>query len=560
MNFIRLVPVVLVLFVLAACGGGGGSSSVPEVMPEGPTAEELAAADAARTAATDAAKAATDAAAAAQAAVDAATLADTMAAQAAADAATAAAKAASDAAAAVDASDPATVAAANTAAQAANDAAGAATTATTALNTAEAAAVAAAAEAERIRAAAAAVRAEGIEAAIDEDSERPDADPGNTGDQLPFTVDKGKVTTTVPNTPDNTDDDLAKSDDAPASINGWQGATYTRTTEAASDGSTPEVRDTVVAYTDVEAAGPLAYSVYYSTSDASSRAGVSSADGDGVLTLSTDQTGNHDLFSLKFGITAEHQTIPIDHDDPATEDVTETESEFMGMFNGISGTFKCTGTCSVVSDGMENLITLNGTWTFTPDDVADMVQGVDPDDDYMDFGYWLRETDGDDGTTYGFTAFAQGARDYGSVASVEGSATYTGPATGLYSRKTFDRDGNETHEASGQFTADTELNATFGGTSVPADDHFTISGSVSNFMDSNGDPISAAWSVNLMRTTIDQGAGTYTGAASGGGAAGVYEGTFHGDNTDDAQPSSTSGTFDGHFGNGHVRGAFGASK
>ena len=71
-------------------------------------------------------------------------------------------------------------------------------------------------------------------------------------------------------------------------------------------------------------------------------------------------------------------------------------------------------------------------------------------------------------------------------------------------------------------------------------------------------------------------AGTASGTANGGGAAGSFNATFHGDTAlydhDDGrrrrrptaeiarQPSSVVGEFDANFSNGSVAGGFGARK
>ena len=419
-----------------------------------------------------------------------------------------------------------------------------------------------------------------IAEAIDPDSTRPDADGDLGTDDVPFDFDHtdGGKFVENPASPTDMNDDFAMSADMPASISGWAGSMHTRETDEdvmTTMDMNESVMDTVVVYTDQADPTDQAYDEYFSQAAAQGRDGVESATELGVLSLSTDQTGNHERFSTAFGITAAHQEVPITHDDPDTTDV-ETESEFMGMFYGVAGTFTCTGTCTVESDDMRNLSMLNGTWTFTPTvaedgDLGDiMVAGVVPDPDYLTMGYWLRtDFSGEDGAMkHQVLAYAEGNRDYGSVAAVEGKAKYVGPATGLYMRKVLDSSGTVTPVESGQFTADASLTAYFGQVPVSDDDPTgtiapnlldSISGSVSGFEDSDGNMIDAAWTVELMKGAIDMGAGTFMGATTG---MGEYEGTFHGAAGDDATaaPVSASGTFDGHFSNGHVYGAFGADK
>ena len=155
---------------------------------------------------------------------------------------------------------------------------------------------------------------------------------------------------------------------------------------------------------------------------------------------------------------------------PTRMDVDEAEVSIMGSFNGIPGTFACdTQTdCSRSSDEDGNLSGFGGTWTFTPaeQEMGDdpyMVVGVIDDTDYLDFGYWKVEgTDQDGDATLTVGTFARGEMQHVSLDDVVGTASYTGAATGLYMKKTFDQDGDVTPVSSGQFTADASLTATFG--------------------------------------------------------------------------------------------------
>ncbi|MDE0412651.1 MAG: hypothetical protein OXI37_10635, partial [Gammaproteobacteria bacterium] len=285
-----------------------------------------------------------------------------------------------------------------------------------------------------------------------------------------------------------------------------------------------------------------------------------------------------------------------------------------GTFRGVPGTFNCATDCISTHDKDGNLSDLTGDWTFEPDGLRDaqgaflqddsaatppttaltdalaaiMVPGVMQDPDYMIFGYWVQSmTDAEGDTTETMLPFADGKRDYGAVGAarsggqVVGTATYTGPATGLYMKKTITPQGGVDPSgpyASGQFTADAMLEASFGGDNVAVNDQFSISGTISNFMD--GDTaIDSDWMVNLRRGINDQGntdptddlpaknigggtgaTGTFSGVTHGGmlddaSNEGAWSGTFHGDPAAD-QPTSASGIFDAHFTNGHVRGAF----
>ena len=92
----------------------------------------------------------------------------------------------------------------------------------------------------------------------------------------------------------------------------------------------------------------------------------------------------------------------------------------------------------------------------------------------------------------------------------------------------------------------------------------TIGGMVTNFRDEDGHVIDPKWSLELTRGTggdsVSFDSGAFMGATKGSGDAGAWDVQFHGDpGTDNAKPSAVSGTFDGHFTNGHVLGAFGAN-
>ena len=116
-----------------------------------------------------------------------------------------------------------------------------------------------------------------------------------------------------------------------------------------------------------------------------------------------------------------------------------------------------------------------------------------------------------------------------------GTASYTGAATGLYMKKTFDQDGAVTPVSSGQFTADASLTATFG--QVNDDAEFgtiapnlvdTMTGTIDSFRDGYGAIIDEAWSAELMKVDIVDDA--FTGNTTGGGS---YTGLFYGDSAVD---------------------------
>ena len=59
-----------------------------------------------------------------------------------------------------------------------------------------------------------------------------------------------------------------------------------------------------------------------------------------------------------------------------------------------------------------------------------------------------------------------------------GTATYNGGAVGVYVKNVLDDQANVVSATSGHFSADVELNASFGGGTVAANDQFTIDGTM----------------------------------------------------------------------------------
>jgi hypothetical protein len=248
----------------------------------------------------------------------------------------------------------------------------------------------------------------------------------------------------------------------------------------------------------------------------------------------------------------------------------EDESMFEGTFHGIEGTYTCTDNagCTIVSDDMGMLSMLGGTWTFTAtaDDAEGMVAAVDTDDDYLDFGYWVQTmTDAEGAETYMVHAFARGSDTYGNVDDVEGSATYTGGAAGLYSRSVFDSAGKETILGGGRFAAEVELKAYFGGPTITPENTDSISGKVFNFSASGDDAVNT-WVVNLPKVQANVAdTGTWTNGTFGSTAIGTdvdtsWTGTFYGPNEDDAQPTGVAGTFQQELSTRTITGAYGATQ
>ena len=380
---------------------------------------------------------------------------------------------------------------------------------------------------------------------------------------------------------DDMGDEYAKSDThAPAAIDGWAGALYTRTMEDDAETMEDDESSTtmVVSYTNIDDPTPDEYQIYYTQSTASDR--------DGIATIDDAVTGN----VIKF-VDGDVSAISMHFDGDALpegsnifvifvddEDTTDTnERMFEGMFHGVPGTFACTDVaeCRAENNADGDLAKLLGTWTFTPKeqemgDDAYMVAGVVADTDYLDFGYWIVTKQGEDGPVYTVGTYANGAPDsnYGPTASVVGTAKYAGPAAGVYMTKTFDANsGDPIPGAAGYFTARAMLIATFGQTGEDHPDGLesiapgllnTVTGTVMNFRNSAGEMIDEDWEVELMKSEMIAADGTFTGATTGMGS---YSGTFHGDDpgTENEHPGAVTGTFDAHLSNGHVAGGFGAT-
>jgi hypothetical protein len=125
------------------------------------------------------------------------------------------------------------------------------------------------------------------------------------------------------------------------------------------------------------------------------------------------------------------------------------------------GTYNCaTDTCSVSLSGTNadgeyqqgtKVTAING-YRFTGVQNIPPVEEM-PDTTHLTFGVWLTETVVGEGTnTYEFGAFADGATEAATAATVNGTATYEGSAAGVKS----------TPAAVDFFTADATLNADFG--------------------------------------------------------------------------------------------------
>ncbi len=467
------------------------------------------------------------------------------------------------------------------------------------------------------------------------DSERPG------GSELTLTAEQGGVlkydhdgdsTTTNDidelGKPDASIDDkmeFAKSTQSAASLTGFGSRVYERTMTADNGDKTTDV---LRVYVDSKEAGDVNYFTYFADTNVDGGASADptalrpsillasggltdgGADGKYTATLTGDALKNEGAlgFASRTGVDADtsvtaedaalFNAVPFNFAGSDTRKTRtyapgnpQTERTFAGSFAGVPGVFVCgaTATCTTTGSTKGQLIGLSTGWTFRPTRAGaeGKVEGVKLDNDYLAYGYWLQTVEKADGTTtYGVNPFADGSMPFGgagiaaAVSALEGTAEYTGKATGMYALKSFGS-GVGVPTAAGQFTADATLNANFGGNSVAAEDHFTVSGSISNFRDTDGDEISGGgWNVSLMEGVFaagDRAADSislsgHTNAITGGTTTGggTWTGMFYGPVTADdtgtvneaatGYPSGVAGEFNAHLGNGHVIGAFGATK
>ena len=199
-------------------------------------------------------------------------------------------------------------------------------------------------------------------------------------------------------------------------------------------------------------------------------------------------------------------------------------SALPGSYANVPGVYRCSTICTVslAADGSTvqfiggtAAAPLAGNLTFRADDPDTLL----PDADWLAFGIWeavpdsptlanpgrLRPFVGGNAPVYTFAQV--------SAAGMRGTATYNGNAVGQYAT----RDQGSHLAEMGYFTATATVTANFDADSTPltaAVDGFglAVSGSITNFVDGDGNPL-AGWRVNL------NGGGMITGP-DGSGAAG----------------------------------------
>ena len=174
------------------------------------------------------------------------------------------------------------------------------------------------------------------------------------------------------------------------------------------------------------------------------------------------------------------------------------------------------------------------------------------DEYYLTLGAWLvtPRNPASASSNYNWGAFANGhaatALNRAQIIALAGTATYQGPATGLYSKATLTGSGSSQAVQSshvGSFTAEATINANFSGNG-------SMSGSVTNFRE-NGESL-GAWTVNLTSTSSVVSGATelFFGSSSGSADGQALTGRWG------VQPYRDSASAGAH---GYVVGTFNAS-
>ena len=353
-----------------------------------------------------------------------------------------------------------------------------------------------------------------------------------------------------------------------------------------------------VVYTDIEAAFAL-FSVVH---NAETRVGISPGAVEGVLNLVTSNT-NEVLAELNMYVMADafpgsgRGSTTITYVTGTDGMTSDNPRKFDGTFDGVGGKYRCEGEdiCSATAGADGEFTGFAGMWTFTPDylgadgkadaDDAAVGDGDDLDEDsvavgdpdYLSFGWWTQVED----NSVTFQNFADGNQPFTGaddsftsedISVLTGTATYTGPAAGVYLMNRFNPNGTLDSIGQGEFTANAKLTATFEDDPV----NNKITGKVTNFMSGSDDSL-GNWNLELREATFGTMA-TFNNESVLGGLGGFpvesgkWDGEFFGnpdpddpndpdsvDNTDD-YPNSVAGKFDAHSANVDVAGAFGAKR
>ncbi len=236
-------------------------------------------------------------------------------------------------------------------------------------------------------------------------------------------------------------------------------------------------------------------------------------------------------------------------------------NRWSGTYNGQAGYFKClSATCgSRTSNG--RVMLGSGDWIFVSTSGTTTVTNLDTD--YLSAGVWLLvPDDAKSAADYVFGAFADGSDPFtqSNLTGVQGTATYEGEATGVYSAEFAGSTGI------GYFDSDVALTADFG----DGNDLGTISGLMTNF-EVDGEATDGRLDLGTANIGSQNSGffkGSVTGSVTGTDAdversyTGQWGGQFFGNEETDGKPGSVAGTFGGSSSDDSVNfvGVFGAHK
>ena len=344
--------------------------------------------------------------------------------------------------------------------------------------------------------------------------------------------------------------------------------------------------DVVTLYSNEEPAGNEPFNDYYSQAQLANRkvrpGGITS------ITDTTDTLGDKVTYNtLEFdetnidGVAKYMTSSKIPTESGRHTEVTGEALTFDGTFHGVPGKYTCSENCEFRTDmngilgiravdgGREPELSFRPNATIIDTQDSHVVKGVTFDTDYLIFGYWVQTGTGrKDAPTYAVDAFYGGSELVSTIGRAQGSATYEGEATGMYAKKTLAVEGGSevgTPSEVGQFTANADLTANFdaGGT-VGELEKYKLTGTIDNFQNTAGEKINSAWSLSLDGRVERQDLSEGTTTGTGSNVKGQWEGRFYGAPNAavpaEAYPQSVAGKFTGHFQDGHVIGAFGATR
>jgi len=260
-----------------------------------------------------------------------------------------------------------------------------------------------------------------------------------------------------------------------------------------------------------------------------------------------------------------HKGISVEGESPDTTvpaivntAVSDDARRHDGKFQGIGGTYVFAGeAASTVA--IEDSGKFGEGWYFHPSEPNSRYVEDESADDlaykkttFVEWGLWLIEDSNGstNGTPPGLRLYAGPGvgsgpvtrnGGWGDITGAATSATYEGSATGLSARRTGGTTAAPTY-ASGHFTADVELKATFGTATM-------LGGTIDNFQ--GGSHTDDNWELTLGSTEFDGGIsnteGDFTGGISGYWTADSYGGV---DGGSGKRPDGIYGDFVAEFGAG----------